>query len=90
LASLNIEFQSLLTQAAFAEDVYKASVAAFEQARLDASRKLKTIVVLEPPTLPDRAIYPRRLYNFATVLVLCGILLAIVRLVIATIREHQD
>lgn len=90
LPALNIEYQELLTRAAFAEEAHKAALLALEQARVDATRKLKALVVIEPPTLPEAAIYPRRLYNLLTVLVLAALFYAIVRLVIATIREHQD
>jgi len=90
LAALSIEFQGLVARATFAEDSYKAAVLNLEQARQDSTRKLKAVVVIEPPTLPDEALYPRRLYDLFTLLAGCGMLFAIVRLAIATIREHQD
>jgi capsular polysaccharide transport system permease protein len=40
--------------------------------------------------LPETAIYPRRIYNLVTLLVVSLLLYGIVRLVIATIREHLD
>jgi len=46
--------------------------------------------VVDPPVKAESAVYPARLYDFLTVLALCGMLFSIVRLVIATIREHQD
>lgn len=77
-------------KADFALDAYKLSLAAVENARIDATRKLKSLVVIEPATLPETAEYPRRLYNLATLLIGCLLLYGVVRLVIATIREHQD
>ena len=65
-------------------------VAAVENARIEASRKLKSLVVIEPPSLPETAQYPRRLYNVVTLAVISLLLYGIARLVIATIREHQD
>lgn len=90
LGALTFEYQNMLTQGVFYDGAYQAAVLALEQARLDSIRKLKTVVVVQRPSKPDSAIYPRRLYNFATVLVIFGLFFAIVRLVVATIREHQD
>ncbi|MFO1207542.1 MAG: capsular biosynthesis protein, partial [Burkholderiales bacterium] len=90
LNELALEFKALELQAEIALDAYKAALAAVEASRIEASRKLKALVVIEPPTLPERADYPRRWYNFVTLLVGCLLLLAVVRLVISTIQEHQD
>lgn len=87
---LAIEFEGLKTKAEFALDAYKLALGAVENARIDATRKLKNLVVIEPATLPQTAEYPRRLYNLATLLIGCLLTYGIVRLVIATIREHQD
>lgn len=90
LGALAIEYEGLKTKAEFALDAYKLALGAVENARIDATRKLKNLVVIEPATLPQTAEYPRRLYNLATLLVVCLLLYGVVRLVIATIREHQD
>lgn len=90
LPALTIKYQELLTRAAFSEEALKQALLAMEQARLDASRKLRTLVVVEPPTKPEEAIYPRRLYNLLTVIAVAAMFYAIVRLMLATIREHQD
>ncbi|MBA3588114.1 capsular biosynthesis protein [Methylibium sp.] len=90
LNRLAADFQELILQAGFAEDAYKLSLAAVENARIEASRKLKSLVVIEPPSLPETARYPRRIYNLVTLAVICLLLYGITRLVIATIREHQD
>jgi capsular polysaccharide transport system permease protein len=90
LNELAAEFQGLQMQAEFALDAYKLSLAAVENARIDTTRKLKSLSVIEPPTLAETAEYPRRLYNLATVLVAAFLLYSVARLVIATIREHQD
>jgi capsular polysaccharide transport system permease protein len=90
LNSLAIEFQGLQLQAEFAIDAYKIALAAVENTRIDATRKLKSLVVIEPPSKPETPEYPRRLYALATVLAASLLIYAIVRLVLATIREHQD
>lgn len=90
LTQLTLDFQGLQMQAEFARDAYKLALAAVENARIDATRKLKSLVVVEPPSRPQTAEYPRAAYNLATLLAVCVLLYAIVRLVLATIREHRD
>ncbi|HSV68803.1 MAG TPA: capsular biosynthesis protein [Methylibium sp.] len=90
LNALAADFQALQLQAEFALDSYKLALGAVEKTRLDATRKLKTLVVIEPASLPESAEYPARLYNLLTLLVAATLLYSVVRLVLATIREHQD
>ncbi len=90
LNALAVEFQALTMQAEFAVDAYKLALAAVENARIDATRKLKSLVVIEPPSAPETAEYPRRLYALVTVFVASLLFYAVVRLVLAIIREHQD
>lgn len=90
LNALAIDFQGLQLQAEFAKDAYKLALGAVENARIDATRKLKSLIVVEPPSLPETAEYPRIAYNLATLLAICVLLYAITQLVLATIREHQD
>ena len=77
-------------QTEFAVDAYKIALGAVENARIDATRKLKSLVVIEPPSRPQTPEYPQRLYTLFTVLALSVLSYAIIRLVLATIREHQD
>lgn len=90
LGTLNTEYQSLLLASAIAEDGYKSASAALEAARIEAARKIKSLVIVEPPTHAETAEYPRRIYNLLTLFALCLITYAVVRLVAATIQEHQD
>jgi capsular polysaccharide transport system permease protein len=90
LSQLAIDFQGLQLQAEFARDAYKLALAAVENARIDATRKIKSLTVVEPPSLPETAEYPLVAYNLATLLAICVLTYAIVRLVLATIREHID
>jgi capsular polysaccharide transport system permease protein len=87
---LSIEFQGLQMQADFALDAYKLALGTVESARIDTSRKIKSLVVIEPASLAETAEYPRRLYNLLTLAVACVLLYWVVRLVLATVREHQD
>lgn len=90
LTKLALEYEALKLQAEFARDGYKLALAAVENARIDANQKIKSLVVVEPPSLPQTAEYPLVAYNMGTLLAVCLLLYAIARLVLATIREHQD
>ena len=90
ISALAVQFQGLQLQAQFAQDAYKLAAVAVENARIDASRKIKSLLVVEPPSLPDEAEYPLKLYNLMTLFVVCCLLFGITSLVLTTVREHQD
>jgi capsular polysaccharide transport system permease protein len=90
LNTLAAEFQELTLRASFAQDAYRLALTAVENARIDASRKMKSLVVIDSPSLPETAEYPRRVYNLATLLLVTLLLYGIARLVMATIRDHIE
>ncbi|MDO9005541.1 MAG: chain-length determining protein [Aquabacterium sp.] len=83
-------YQRLEMNATFAQDVYNAALTALEQGRIQASRTLKKMSVLQAPTLPEYAVEPRRLYNCVAFTVLTLILAGIAHLLAAIIRDHKD
>ncbi len=74
----------------FATDIYKTSLLSLEQARIEAYRKLKHLVVVDSPSLAEEPELPRRLYNLASLLVILLLMYGVVKIALATIREHQD
>jgi capsular polysaccharide transport system permease protein len=90
LSQMALDFQGLQMQADFAGEAYKLALGAVENARIEATRKIKSLIVVEPPSRPQTAEYPRVVYNLATLFAICVLMYAIVRLVLATIREHMD
>lgn len=87
---LAAEFQGLTLQARFAEDGYKLALAALENARIDATQNLKSLAVIQSPSRPETAEYPRRLHNLATALLALTLLYGVARLMVATIQDHED
>ena len=69
---------------------YTSAAAALEAAKIDATRKLKSLAIVENATTPDSASYPRYLYDMITIIVVCLLVYTVVRLTIATILEHRD
>ncbi len=90
LNELNAQFQDLKLDIEFATDLYKTSLLTLEQARLEAYRKLKYLVVIDSPSLPESAEYPETWYNLVTILVGLLVLYGIVVILVATIKEHKD
>lgn len=84
------QYMDVKTQATLAADLYKSGLISLEQARVEAYRKLKHLLVVSQPTLAEDAEYPRRLYNLATIGVLLCLLYGLIVMGLATLREHQD
>ncbi len=90
LNHLDADFQELQMGLEFGSNLYRSTLASLEAARIDASRKLKHLVLLEQPVLPETAEYPRRIYNIITFTVLTLMIYWIGKLAVATIRDHKD
>jgi capsular polysaccharide transport system permease protein len=63
---------------------------ALETARIESTRKLKSLVLVETPALPETAEYPRRLYTLLTLLMGLILIYGIGRLILATIEDHIE
>jgi capsular polysaccharide transport system permease protein len=74
----------------FTTDLYQASLVALEKARIESYKKLKHLVVVQSPQMPDEALEPRKFYNIATLFVVLSLAYGIISMIIATIREHRD
>ncbi|WP_175121646.1 Wzz/FepE/Etk N-terminal domain-containing protein [Achromobacter animicus] len=83
-------YRNLTIDAAIAEEAYKFAVSSVESARIEASKKLRSLVTVVSPNAPDRAIYPERAYNLVTIFIALLLLFGIARFVIATIEDHRD
>ncbi len=83
-------FAQLELQSKFALDMYKTALTALEQGRLEATRTLKKVAVLQQPNLPERSMRPQRLYK--TSIWIIGILLmaGIAHLLLAIVKDHRD
>jgi capsular polysaccharide transport system permease protein len=91
--SLNViagEYQELLADLEFKSDAYKGALTGLETARIESTRKLKSLVLVESPVLPESAAYPRRLYTLIALAMVLTLLYGIVRLIVATIEDHME
>lgn len=84
------EYQRLQMTAEFAQEIYRTALAALEMGRIEATRTLKKVSILQAPTQPQYPLEPRRLYNIV-VFVLAALLIAgVIHLLAAIIRDHKD
>ncbi|MFK3820479.1 ABC transporter permease [Pseudomonas sp. NPDC089407] len=83
-------YQQLTLDAGIAEESYKTAVAALDNARIEASKKIRTLVTVVSPNTPQLAIYPERLYNLATILLGLLMVFGITRFILASIEDHRD
>lgn len=84
------EYQRLQMNAEFAQDVYKTALTALEQGRIEASRTLKKVSLLQAPIEPQYPLEPRRIYNIVVFILVTLLLAGIVHLLAAIIRDHKD
>jgi len=90
LNALIAKYEKLKMEAEFRADTYGSALTAFETARIEAGHKLKHLVLIASPPLPEEPAYPRKFYNIATFVALSTLLFWIVRLGIATVKDHRD
>ncbi len=84
------EYQRLEMEAIFAQDVYKTALTALEKGRIEATRNLKMVSIVQSPTLPQYPLEPRKIYNIIVFALSALVLAGIVQLLAAIIRDHQD
>lgn len=90
LNAIASQYRALQVDALIAEDSYKSTVNSLEAARIEATKKMRSLAVIVSANEPDEALYPRRAYSLATVLIVLLLLYGIARFAIATIKDHQD
>jgi capsular polysaccharide transport system permease protein len=84
------EFQRLELEAGFAQDMYKTALVALEKGRVEATRTLKKVSVLQSPTLPEYSLEPRRIYNTIVFVIVALLVAGVVHLIAAIVRDHKD
>jgi capsular polysaccharide transport system permease protein len=84
------DFERLTLESAFADKQLGVTLADLETARSDALRQQLYLERLVQPSLPDKAMEPRRIRSMFTVFLLGLIAWGVASLLIAAIREHSD
>lgn len=84
------EFQRLQMEADFAQEVYKTALAALENGRIESTRILKKVSLLQSPTEPQYPLEPRRIYNIVVFILFALLIAGTVHMLAAIIRDHKD
>lgn len=84
------EFRRQEMTVEFATDVYKTALVALEKGRVEATRTLKKVSVLQSPSLPEYPLQPQRLYNILVSLLVTALMAGVTYLLMAIIRDHRD
>jgi capsular polysaccharide transport system permease protein len=90
LNKLAAQYMDVKQMVEFNMDVYKANLAALEKSRLDASKKIKTVVTIAAPHIPDEAEYPRKIYVLTLIFIINITAYGIIKLIIAMLKEHSE
>ncbi|EAL8257032.1 capsule biosynthesis protein [Campylobacter coli] len=89
LNDLAAKFQDLTIEAGFAQSAYEAALKAYESARIEALRKIKQLVIVQTPDIPQSAKYPERIYNILTVFIVLSLVFGVIKFVKMIIEEHK-
>jgi capsular polysaccharide transport system permease protein len=84
------DFERLTLETVFADKQLGVALADLETARSEALRQQLYLERLVQPSLPDKAMEPRRIRSAFTVFLIGMIAWGVVSLLIAAIREHSD
>lgn len=90
LNSVSSQYETLQLRADFAKQTYSSALAALENTRIEAARKLKQVSVLQSPILPEYSEKPERLYNitlFSMLMICTGFIFT---MLIMIIKDHRD
>jgi capsular polysaccharide transport system permease protein len=84
------EYTRLLLEKEFADRMLASTMASLDQARSEAQRKQTYLERIVQPARPDQAMEPRRLRAFAATVLAALLLWGVLKLLLASVREHMD
>ena len=88
LSALVSEFQSLTLEEEFAQKQLTSAMASLEAARVQAESKSLYVESFQKPMVPDESLYPRPIVFSLVFMLAAAVLLGLVSLIVAAIREH--
>jgi capsular polysaccharide transport system permease protein len=89
LSASAAQFQRLELEREFADRRLAAAMNSLEEARNDARRKQAYVERIVQPSLPDEAVEPKRLRGILATLLLGLVAWAVLKMLLAGIREHH-
>lgn len=90
LNQVSADYQTLELKAQFAQQTYSSALAALENTRIEAARKLKQVSVLQSPLQPEYSTKPERLYNASIFAIVVLFMAFIFNMLVIIVRDHRD
>lgn len=84
------KYERLQRDAEFAEEVYRTALVALEKGRIEATRLIKKVSVIQTPTRPEYPLEPRRFYNTVVFILVTLLIAGVVHMLAAIVRDHKD
>ncbi len=90
LNQITANYQEIKLGSELVSSMYQGALSSMEVVRADAYRKLKHLLVIQAPALPESDQYPRRIYSIVTWFISLLLIYLLGRLVVAIVNEHKD
>jgi len=84
------QFQRLEMEAKFSQDLYKTTLVALEKGRVESTRAVKKMSIVQAPSLPEYSEQPRRLYETVLYTIVAFLIAGIAHLLMAIVKDHRD
>lgn len=84
------QYKELELDVEVAQTTYLSALTSLENARIEASRKLKHLIVINEAFVAEEAQYPKKIYNLLTLAVILLLIFGLFRMIATTIKEHID
>jgi len=82
------EYESLEVEKEFGQQAYASALSSLEQARMEADRQQRYLAVYSYPSLPEDALYPRRILSIVMLIVVLTSIWGIGTLIVYSVRDH--
>jgi capsular polysaccharide transport system permease protein len=90
LNKISSEFELVKMKYEFSLKNYSVALSALEGTKIEAARKLKQLVVIQSPTLPEYSTEPKRVHNIIISILLITLCTFIIYMMVVVIKEHRD
>ena len=81
-------YEQLEAERTFAENAYQHALQALDRSRMNADRQQIYLATFVRPTLPEKALYPRRVLSLTVVFVVAFVVWGIGGLMFRSVRDH--
>ncbi|MDX2266431.1 MAG: hypothetical protein NW215_15835 [Hyphomicrobiales bacterium] len=88
LSNLVADYEELSVEREFAEKAYVSALTSLERARLEADKQQRYLAAFVTPSMPEEALYPKRLLNTVMVTGIAAVLWALGLLIVYGVRDH--